>query len=57
MKPNEKIIELIDDIIDKGIMLFFKGVDTVEYFIGRIFAAMVAIFILMALLTNWRFFV
>jgi hypothetical protein len=57
MEPSEKTSELIDKVIDKGIEIFFKGVNMVENLIGRVFAAMVAIFILMAILTNWRFFV
>jgi hypothetical protein len=57
MEPSEKTSELIDKVIDKGIEIFFKGVNMVENLIGRVFAAMVAIFILIAILTNWRFFV
>jgi hypothetical protein len=57
MTIEDKIIDFANKAIDKGIELFCEGVDIVEYLIGRVFITMVAIFILLAILTNWRFFI
>jgi hypothetical protein len=57
MTIEDKIIDFANKAIDKGIELFYEGVYIVEYFIGRVVITMVVIFILLAILTNWRFFI